>query len=190
MKFRWLGNSCIEVIGERHLLIDPNFEVNPEEEIDYILVTHEHKDHFKESANVLPGEILAPRSVIDEYKLSAIEVFAGEKIENIEIVECSCLGSKESVGYLISDELKLLHIGDCVDSPKIKTDIMFVPIFEEYHKEILESIERCEAKFVYPFHFNPKSKLNLATQLVEKIRKAGSKAEIMGLGRWIELKGE
>jgi hypothetical protein len=67
---------------------------------------------------------------------------------------------------------------------------MFVPIFKEYHKEILESVERCEAKFVYPFHFNPKSKLELAAQLVEKLRKGGRKAEIMKFGRWIELKGE
>ena len=37
MRLRWLGNSCVEIFGEKHIVIDPNYVVKPEGEIDYVL---------------------------------------------------------------------------------------------------------------------------------------------------------
>ncbi len=42
MRVRWLGNSCVEIFGKKHVVIDPNYIVEPKQEIDYLLVTHEH----------------------------------------------------------------------------------------------------------------------------------------------------
>ncbi len=47
MKFRWLGEACVEIVARRHLLVDPNFRLDPQPDVDLILVTHEHDDHFR-----------------------------------------------------------------------------------------------------------------------------------------------
>ena len=40
MQIKWLGNACIEIKGEKNILIDPNYLKEPEIDPDLILVTH------------------------------------------------------------------------------------------------------------------------------------------------------
>jgi L-ascorbate metabolism protein UlaG (beta-lactamase superfamily) len=42
MKIRFLGRSCIEIIGYRPIVIDPNFTTEPEPGVKYICVTRGH----------------------------------------------------------------------------------------------------------------------------------------------------
>jgi L-ascorbate metabolism protein UlaG (beta-lactamase superfamily) len=188
VRFRWLGNSCIEVEGKKRILIDPAYCIEPKGPFDYILITHEHKDHFREESKGLCDLLLAPRSADEEFGLKAIRVRDGEKYDNIRVVDCVCYGSREAVGFIIENDLRLIHLGDCFDAPDIQGDILFVPIFKEYHQNILDSIKRCGVRLVFPFHFNPEKeeKLELASSLIEKIKGLGIKADKMHYGEWID----
>ena len=53
MKARYLGHSCVEIIGTHHVLIDPDFTRNPEPGVEYICISHAHKDYIGRVAEVL-----------------------------------------------------------------------------------------------------------------------------------------
>ena len=196
MRIRWLGNSCIEVQGRRHILIDPNFILEPEGKADYILVTHEHPDHFKVEALNYGNKILAPSSVIEEFGIKAIVVKEGMKIEIISVVKSYCWKSKESVGYLIKNKYTILHLGDSFKGPFYETDIIFTPIFRGHHDEIVEMVAKSKAKCAIPIHFkfDDKAKIIVAEKLVEKFkRKLNIGSIILKPGKWYfieELMGE
>jgi len=40
MRIRWLGHSCIEVVGQHHILIDPDFYHPPEPGVEFVFITH------------------------------------------------------------------------------------------------------------------------------------------------------
>ena len=47
MKVRYLGHSCVEIIGRHHILIDPDFTREPELGVEFICITHAHDDHLE-----------------------------------------------------------------------------------------------------------------------------------------------
>lgn len=191
MRFRWLGEACIEIEERRRLLVDPNYTVQPEPGLDRILVTHEHEDHFREEARDLNAPILAPRSAVEAFDLDATVVTPGDREGEIEVVPSFCYGSEESVSYLIhGGEARLLHLGDSFRSPDVSTDVVFVPIFADYHEEILEAIDTCGARVAYPIHYDPQEKSGLAEQLVEKIRQQGVESTILSVGEWVEVSAD
>ena len=59
MKIRFLGHSCIEIIGYRHIVIDPDFTTEPESGVEYICVTHGHQDHIGRLAEISTGVVIA-----------------------------------------------------------------------------------------------------------------------------------
>ena len=63
MKVRFLGHSCVEIIGQHHILIDPDFTRDPEPGVEYICITHAHKDHIERVAEVPTGLVLAASDV-------------------------------------------------------------------------------------------------------------------------------
>jgi L-ascorbate metabolism protein UlaG (beta-lactamase superfamily) len=187
MRFRWLGEACVEIKGQHHLLIDPNYTVPPDPGIDLILVTHEHDDHFREEAKDLGAPLWAPRSAVETFDLEATIVAPGRRDGEIEVVPSFCYGSEESVGYLIHGDARLLHLGDSFRSPQVTADVLFVPIFADYHNEILEAAETCGAQRVYPIHYDPQEKPELALQLVEKLEARGIEAGTLSVGEWVEV---
>ncbi|MEM3593536.1 MAG: hypothetical protein QXS27_02295, partial [Candidatus Jordarchaeaceae archaeon] len=65
MRVRWLGNSCVEILGKRHFIIDPNFLVEPQVGVELVFVTHEHPDHFDiQKFKMLNAPLVAPYSVL------------------------------------------------------------------------------------------------------------------------------
>ena len=38
MKIRFLGHSCVEIVGKHHILIDPDFTRDPLPNVEYICV--------------------------------------------------------------------------------------------------------------------------------------------------------
>ncbi len=189
LTIRWLGNACVEIIGKKKILIDPNYLIPPNKELNYVLVTHEHPDHFREEAKEIKARFYAPETAIKAFNLEnlAEPVKPGNKIGNIEVVESFCLKSKESVGYLIYDKKKILHLGDSFKTPEVETDIVFLPIFKPYHKEIIEAAQKCKAETIYLIHYSPEKKMDVALELVGKMEKAGLNAKVINTGEQITL---
>jgi len=153
MKVRFLGHSCIEIIGYRHILIDPDFTIEPEPGIEYICITHGHKDHIGRLAEIRTGVVVASPDVcqmaermgISHHRLRPVQ--PGEQIANILTLPgysqtkgliytlLSLLLKQrkpESVttplSFLILDEANLLHIGDAHQAPlDVKPDILCLP---------------------------------------------------------------
>ena len=92
MQIRYLGHSCIEIIGEHHILIDPDFTHSPMAGVDYILVSHAHRDHLGRVGEVLSGTVIASKDVCEvAFKLGVskdrlVPVEAGDMFENIHIL--------------------------------------------------------------------------------------------------------
>ena len=92
MKVRFLGHSCVEIKGRHHILIDPDFTREPDSGVEYICITHAHKDHIGRVAEVPTGMVLASQDVceiaasmgVPETRLQPVK--AGEHIETIKIL--------------------------------------------------------------------------------------------------------
>ncbi|PKN99486.1 MAG: hypothetical protein CVU43_15220 [Chloroflexi bacterium HGW-Chloroflexi-5] len=153
MKVRFLGHSCIEIIGYRHILIDPDFTIEPEPGIEYICITHGHKDHIGRLPEITTGVVVASPDVcqmaegmgISHHRLRPLQ--PGEQIANILALP----GYSQTQGlvytflflllkwrkpepattplsFLIRDDANLLHIGDAHKAPlDVKLDILCLP---------------------------------------------------------------
>ncbi|HNW94681.1 MAG TPA: MBL fold metallo-hydrolase [Anaerolineaceae bacterium] len=92
MKIRYLGHSCVEIVGRHHILIDPDFTREPLPDVEYICVSHAHKDHLGKVAQIPTGIVLASQDVceialkmgVPSSRLQPVSV--GEHIDNIEIL--------------------------------------------------------------------------------------------------------
>ena len=63
LRIRYLGHSCVEIVGKAHIVIDPDFARPPEPDIEYICATHAHLDHLGRVAELGSGQVLASASV-------------------------------------------------------------------------------------------------------------------------------
>ena len=150
MQVRFLGHSCIEIIGKHHIIIDPDFIRQPEPGVDFILVTHAHLDHIARIAEIKKGKVVAsPETCNIASSLGVSEErlfpgYPGMKIGNVSVLP----GFSEVNGplytffyfiykrslpnpggtplsFLIEDEVTLLHIGDAYKvNLEVKPDIL------------------------------------------------------------------
>lgn len=152
MRVRWLGHSCIEILGKNHILIDPDYLREPLPDIDYIFITHGHEDHLGKVAEIQAGAVLAAKDVceiargqgVPMRRLFAVE--PGDVVENVQVlVGYSTVGwlselwarlwgrrhkfpGGTPLSFLVEDDLSLLHIGDGVRAPKgVNPDILCLP---------------------------------------------------------------
>ena len=153
MKIRYLGHSCVEILGKHHILIDPDFTRNPLPDVEYICVSHAHKDHIGKVAQIPTGMVLASQDVCNIALKMGVPssrlqpVTAGERIENIDILPGFSV-VKDPVyfmvslffrfkfpdpggtplSFLIHDDSEILHIGDAHQfPPEIHPDILCLP---------------------------------------------------------------
>lgn len=189
MYVRWLGNSCLEVIGKRNILIDPNYKVKPESVPDILLITHEHDDHFApESREKYPGaKLYAPATTIHDYSLHGNEVSGGETLEKgIQVMKCDCYNSKDAVAYYLNG---LLHTADASHYPEPDGEIklLFTACYKDLYSYYIESCQKLNPKIVVPYHYNPESETEReeAEGLIEKINKKGIYARPMEIGEKI-----
>jgi len=153
MKIRYLGHSCVEILGKHHILIDPDFTHPPLPDVEFICVSHAHKDHIGKIASVSSGLILAAPDVCEiAYKMGVPAsrlkpVKVGEQIENINILPGFSVvkgpmyivmnlffrfrlpdPGGTPLSFLIQDEADLLHIGDAHEAPlTVRPDILCLP---------------------------------------------------------------
>jgi len=154
MKVRFLGHSCVEIIGKHHILIDPDFIHPPQPGVEYICISHAHRDHIGRVAEVPEGFILASPDVceyalkkygVERERLCAVK--AGDRQANIRILPGFSVTNNfihlifsllikhkipEPAGtplsFLVEDEASLLHIGDANQAPEnVSPDILCLP---------------------------------------------------------------
>ena len=185
MKLRWLGNSCVEIFGDKHIVIDPNFLVPPQGPVDLVLVTHEHPDHFDMDCYKQTGSTLvAPRTTLDEYKVLGKEAKAGDEIDGVKILESHCWKSPESVSYFTSG---ILHCGDSArfpDSSDVK--VIFTACFPGNYEDYITGIKRLSPELVIPIHFRPEKKED-AIGLGVKVKEIGIDFRILKAGEELEI---
>nr|MDO8077082.1 MBL fold metallo-hydrolase [Candidatus Freyarchaeota archaeon] len=185
MKVRWLGNSCVEIIGERHFLIDPNYLVEPEEGVELVFVTHEHADHFDiQKFKALNAGLVAPYSVLSIYNLEGERAEVGKEFEGVRVLESWCLKSEESVSYFYKG---ILHSGDSARFPEVEgVRLVFTACFPDFYEDYVNAFKRMKPEMVVPFHFSEQKRFT-AEGLKEKLNREGINCRILRVGESIEL---
>lgn len=168
MKITKFGHSCLLVEeGGARILIDPgDYADIPHElpNIDVVLITHEHKDHFSIDAlkNVLennPGVIILTHNsvarILDNESIVCEIINDGDVyvVKNTTIksfgVEHACIHSDlpkiQNTGFLVAG--RFFHPGDSFFVPPEKVEILALPVAGPWMK-ISEAVDY--AKFVMP----------------------------------------
>lgn len=153
MKVRYLGHSCVEIIGRHHILIDPDFTREPELGVEFICITHAHDDHIGRVAELPTGFVVAAPDVCEIAAEMGVArerlrpLSAGESIANIHALPgFSRVGGfvynffyllfthrlpkpgGTPLSFLVEDEATLLHIGDAHDAVLyVRPDILCLP---------------------------------------------------------------
>lgn len=153
MKIRFLGHSCVEIIGRHHILIDPDFTRNPLPGVEFICISHAHTDHISRVAEISSGFVLASPDVceaaekwgVPHERLRPVQV--GDQEMNIQVLDGFSATNgflhtffnllvkhhlPEPAGtplsFLVEDEASLLHIGDAHQAPvDVHPDILCLP---------------------------------------------------------------
>ncbi|MBS3781449.1 MAG: MBL fold metallo-hydrolase [Candidatus Thermoplasmatota archaeon] len=188
MKVRWLGNAALEIFEKKHILIDPNFTVDPLKEPDMLLLTHEHEDHFSPEyyhSFEKDIEFYAPAFSLQKFDVEGIEVKQGDEIDGIKVLDSDCYGSDESVSYFYKG---LLHAGDSAYFPEIEgVEAIFTACFPDYYEEYVSAFKRLEPEIVIPFHYDPKEGLEDAEGLAERMDNEGIPNKILEPGDSIDI---
>jgi len=153
LKIRYLGHSCVEIIGKHHILIDPDFTRDPEPGVEYVCITHAHKDHIGRVAEIPNAIVLAAADVCEIAASLGVPrerlhpVTPGEQIANINILAGYSMVDQPlytffymlfrwrrpdpggtPLSFLVQDEADLLHIGDAHRAPLAALpDILCLP---------------------------------------------------------------
>jgi L-ascorbate metabolism protein UlaG (beta-lactamase superfamily) len=153
MKIRYLGHSCVEIIGQYHILIDPDFTREFEPGVEYILITHAHQDHIGRVVEVPDAHVVASEDVcniavemgITRKRIKPVK--SGEHVANIQILPGYSMVNDPlytffftifrrhlpepggtPLSFLVKDEANLLHIGDAHKTPlRVRPDILCLP---------------------------------------------------------------
>ncbi len=188
MKLRWLGNSCVEILAEKRVLIDPNYLLKPEGKFDLVLVTHEHSDHIapEKLKEINYDKLLAPKATLEEYGISGIEVKPGMEIEGVKVLESWCWKAKESVSYLYKG---VLHSGDSSRFPEVNAKVVFTACFPDFYEDYVREMKKIKPEIVIPIHYNPEKpeKRKNAEGLKERLEKEGINCRILEIGEVLEI---
>jgi len=217
--------SCILIeSNNKRILIDPGkyvyekTDIVPEEwsEIDFLLLTHRHKDHCLPEAITKIKEnnpsviILGNSEIRDVLKKESVDIeivkeldtkeFDDIKIEVIKAVHgvSPAVGSPEGVpkennGFIVDDgKLRAYHCGDTIAFyGDIKADIVFVPICG--HGVVMEpdiAVDFCKLikpKLVIPIHYDSSIHPQGTEKFEEEIKKTDLNYKILKDGESIEV---
>ena len=175
MKITKLGHCCliVEVKGKR-IMTDPGSYSTlqlEEKNIDIILFTHEHSDHFhleslqavlannpnaKIITNASVGKLLdaqnIPYSIVGDSQSTEVNgiLIEGYGKEHEEIFES--FGLVENTGYFIDNTF--FYPGDAFYNPKKKVDILALPIAGPWMrlKRAMEYAKEIQPRICFPVH--------------------------------------
>ncbi len=183
MKVRWLGNACVDILSDERVIIDPHPTTELNGRADKVLITHEHDDHFdKETFERISkdAEVYAPKHTLDKFNIEGKTVKPGDEFAGIQVLDCECWKSEESVGYYYKG---VLHPGDAaefyIDKPVL---LAFSPCFESNYEDYLESVSEIKPGLVVPFHYDHGEKKSEAQGLVNLLEKEGFSCKLLSPG--------
>ncbi|NJE85211.1 MBL fold metallo-hydrolase [Thermococcus sp. CX2] len=176
MRIIWYGHACfwVETNGVR-LLIDPYPEVDDDRigEVDYILITHEHSDHYGKVellSRLRNATVIGPKPVylmaISDGVTRVKEIEEGQTLELDNGVKVTAIymehpSSQYPLGYLIEGDKTVFHTGDTYSAPALQRlrgniDVLMVPISGRStanEREAAQIIEDIRPKIVIPMHY-------------------------------------
>ncbi|MCD6471435.1 MBL fold metallo-hydrolase [bacterium] len=167
IKIFWLGHASFKIKAVNKIIyIDP-YNITEDEKADFILVTHEHFDHFDpKSIKAISDDKTIVIGPPTERKIKTGETltFDNIKIEAVEAynVEKSFHPRGLGVGYLIEiDKKTIYHAGDTDFIPEMKNlagkiDVALLPIGGTYTmdiKDAVEAVKTIKPKYVIPMHY-------------------------------------
>ncbi|MBQ4030511.1 MAG: MBL fold metallo-hydrolase [Bacilli bacterium] len=180
MEIKLNAQSSIKITTDKIIYFDPYLIKEESHDADYILITHEHYDHFdidsiKKVSNdktiIIIPDSMAPK-VLYQVNSNNVRGVKPNEEYTIEGLSLSTIPSyntnkdfhKKSynwVGYLVNIEDKIVYVAgdtDITDENKqVKCDIAFVPIGGTYtmdYKEAAELINTIKPEVVIPIHYH------------------------------------
>ena len=193
IKVRWLGNSALEIDGEKKILIDPNYEVEPEIEAEIVLITNENDDHIdpEKLAEVTDSstEIYGPQSVFANFDIEGEVVESGQEIaDDIKVIDIDCYQAETSVGYFYKG---VYHTGDAstYPDPGEEIEVLFTACFNDHFASYIESCIKLDPKMAIPYHYDPEERQELlqAKGLSSKFNQISCDSEVLELGEEINI---
>lgn len=208
VKCRFLGNACIEIIGQMdHIIVDPVYIAFPQKGIEKIFITHQHNDHInpekiKDLKNNYVNtekelEIYGPESLCEQINIEFILIIPEMQIAlnngSVAIFENNCWKSEGCLAYLISiDGKNILHTADSSNfssqlrSLEKEIDLCFLACFEENFTDYLDFINHIQPNLVVPYHFN-KEKEQEAQKLEKYLNNNEINVKYLPIGDELEL---
>ncbi len=175
MKITKIGHCCllVEVEGKR-ILTDPGsftLEDTPVEQIDIVLITHEHADHFhveslKKVIAVNPEVIIISNSSVGkllseagiEHKL--LEGVEEKTVRSVHLQAWDAkheemyeeIGQVQNTGYFIAN--KLFYPGDAYANPGREVDVLAFPVGGPWCKvaDAIRYVLSIRPKHAFPVH--------------------------------------
>lgn len=156
------------------ILIDPYPDVDEDRigKVDYILVTHEHMDHYGKTpliAKLSDAEVIGPKTVylmaISDGLTKVREIEVGQEIElgdiRVRAFFTEHPTSQYPLGYLIEGSKRVAHLGDTYYSPAFtelrgKVDVLLVPIGGKSTASVREAadiVEMIRPRIAVPMHY-------------------------------------
>lgn len=178
VEIKWLGHSGFKIEYAGYVIyIDPFVLPESEREnADYILVTHEHFDHFSvDTINKIMTEktsIIAPPSCIGKVEHDINIILPGEKkvfdffeLETVPAYnkEKKFHSKDNGYGYILNIKgTKIYHAGDTDFIPEMAAlkkkhlHIALLPVGGTYTMDVREAVKAVEAimpVFAFPMHY-------------------------------------
>ncbi|MBN2880503.1 MBL fold metallo-hydrolase [Candidatus Woesearchaeota archaeon] len=203
MQIKFLGHASFEIITNNIVIyIDPyklkNIDI---QKANYILITHDHFDHFNEEdikkTSDIKTKIILPEYITtkieNEIKISTHETITFDKIR-ISTIPAYNIGksfhnNNQGVGYIIdvtehNKNYTIYHAGDTDVTPEMKTlrgiDYALLPVGGTYTmnpKEAANAIEIIKPKNVIPMHYGKTIGISLEEN-IEDLEKTCKKNNI------------
>ncbi|MCC3144614.1 MBL fold metallo-hydrolase [Halanaerobium sp. Z-7514] len=193
IKLRWLGNSALEIKGEKNIIIDPNFLIDAEVKADLVLITHEHDDHIDPSdlEKVLKEEteVYAPQSVFAKFDLEGEVVEAGDIIaDEIKVLEVDCYKAESSVAYFYKGIYQTADASKYPD-PKEEIEVLFTACYNSDFADYIESVIKLNPNLAIPYHYDPEERQELlqAKGLSSKFEQIGCSSKIIEIGEELDI---
>jgi len=174
LKIEWLSHASVKVSNRKVLYFDP-YKISSKEKADFILVTHEHFDHFSMEDI---KKIAKPTTVIfasnqcevpGEWQVFHLSPGEEKSLEGLKVEAVPAYNinkhfhpkSDEKLGYVVTLEGKrLYHAGDTDLIPETSSlkqiDIAFLPVGGTYTmnaEEAAKAVEIIKPKVAVPIHY-------------------------------------